>query len=170
MCQRREEEQAIAIHTKALQCGAVWGCGIVPPHAIEERQPAAVQLEGHHMRWRGKLCDCTAPNRADGVLCCAVLQVWAMVQQASAVMQAATGGNLCNMDILTWLVDPNRGDAGFSPHRDRQPDDTPATFRPDGSAKYATMWVPLTPATPENSCLYVIPRCVCTCIQTTVSS
>lgn len=59
---------------------------------------------------------------------------------------------------LCRLVDPNRGDVGFSPHRDRQPDDSPATFRPDGSAMYATMWVPLTPATPENSCLYVIPR------------
>jgi hypothetical protein len=56
------------------------------------------------------------------------------------------------------LVDPNRGDVGFSPHRDRQPDDAPATFRADGSAMYATMWVPLTRATPENSCLYVIPR------------
>lgn len=56
------------------------------------------------------------------------------------------------------LVDPNQGGAGFSPHRDRQPDDSPATFRPDGSAMYATLWVPLTPATPENSCLYIIPR------------
>lgn len=35
-------------------------------------------------------------------------------------------------------VDPNDGATGFPPHRDRQPDDSPATFRPDGSA----MWVP----------------------------
>lgn len=55
-------------------------------------------------------------------------------------------------------VDPSRGDAGFSPHRDRQPDSSPATFRPDGTAMYATLWLPLTDATPENSCLYVIPR------------
>lgn len=87
-------------------------------------------------------------------------EVWAMVQQASLLMAEATGGNRVNMDILAWLVDPNRGDAGFSPHRDRQPDDAPATFRPDGSAMYATLWLPLTHATPENSCLYVIPRCV----------
>lgn len=56
-------------------------------------------------------------------------------------------------------VDPNRGDVGFSPHRDRQPDDSAATFRPDGTAMYTTLWLPLTDATPENSCLYVIPRC-----------
>jgi hypothetical protein len=30
------------------------------------------------------------------------VQVWVMVQQASAVMKKATGGNLCNMDILAW--------------------------------------------------------------------
>jgi hypothetical protein len=27
-----------------------------------------------------------------------------MVQQASAVMKSATGGNACNMDILAWWV------------------------------------------------------------------
>jgi ectoine hydroxylase-related dioxygenase (phytanoyl-CoA dioxygenase family) len=27
-----------------------------------------------------------------------------------------------------------------------------------GHAKYVTMWIALTPVTPENSCLYVIPR------------
>jgi hypothetical protein len=92
-----------------------------------------------------------------------------MLQQRSAALDrvssvpgadCAAGALLCRR-----LVDPNRGDAGFSPHRDRQPDDSPATFRPDGSAMYATMWVPLTPATPENSCLYVIPRWVHTCRQ-----
>jgi hypothetical protein len=115
-------------------------------------------------------------------------------------------------------VDPNQGHAGFSPHRDRQPDgapgrpsraaprpapgprhsfarsrptflhacghltptglvgsspavssraaaalppsaDSPATFRADGSPKYSTLWLPLTDAVPENSCLYVLPRC-----------
>jgi hypothetical protein len=55
-------------------------------------------------------------------------------------------------------IDPNRGDAGFSPHRDRQPDDVGSTFRGDGSAKYSTCWIPFTDACPENSCLYVLPR------------
>jgi hypothetical protein len=43
-------------------------------------------------------------------------------------------------------VDPRRGDAGFSPHRDRQPDDTPCSFRADGTPMYATVWIPFTGA------------------------
>ncbi|GLC45737.1 hypothetical protein PLESTB_000504000 [Pleodorina starrii] len=86
-------------------------------------------------------------------------EVWALIHRASALMAATTGGNACNMDVLCWYVDPNRGDAGFSPHRDRQPDDSPATFRAsDGSPMYSTCWVPLTDACPENSCLYMVPR------------
>lgn len=47
---------------------------------------------------------------------------------------------------------------GFSPHRDRQPPDTDASFHSNGAAKYITCWIALTEATPENSCLYVIPK------------
>lgn len=61
---------------------------------------------------------------------------------------------------VSRYVDPNQGQRGFAPHRDRQPDDAAATFRADGSAMYATCWVPFTAATPDNSCLYVIPKYV----------
>ena len=44
----------------------------------------------------------------------------------------ATTGNLPNMDMLAFLVDPNKGTAGFSPHRDRQPRDVNGSFRNDG--------------------------------------
>ncbi|KAL6756259.1 hypothetical protein V8C86DRAFT_99024 [Haematococcus lacustris] len=84
-------------------------------------------------------------------------EVWHIIHQLDAVMQATTG-NTCNLDILAWHIDPRQGGAGFSPHRDRQPDSAPDTFRPDGSAMYTTAWLPLVPATPDNSCLYVIPR------------
>lgn len=57
--------------------------------------------------------------------------------------QGATGNEI-NMDMLAWYIDPSKGHAGFSPHRDRQPDDSPSTFRRDGSAKYATIWIPFT--------------------------
>uniref|UniRef100_A0A6B2L1Y3 Phytanoyl-CoA dioxygenase n=1 Tax=Arcella intermedia TaxID=1963864 RepID=A0A6B2L1Y3_9EUKA len=84
-------------------------------------------------------------------------EAWAVADQISSVLYAVTG-NRPNMDMLTWYIDPNKGQAGFSPHRDRQPDDSPSSFRPDGSPKYATCWIPLTDACPDNSCLYVIPR------------
>ena len=32
-----------------------------------------------------------------------------------------------------------------------------ASFQPDGSPRYATAWVALSDATPDNSCLYCIP-------------
>lgn len=56
-------------------------------------------------------------------------EVWCMVHQMAPLMQGASG-NAVNMDILAWYVDPNKGLAGFSPHRDRQPRNAPATFRP----------------------------------------
>lgn len=83
-------------------------------------------------------------------------EAWVLIDYLSEVMRNATG-NACNMDVLAWYVDPNRGQAGFSPHRDRQPDDSPSTFRGDGSAMYTTAWVALTDAEPSNSCLYVVP-------------
>ena len=48
------------------------------------------------------------------------------------------------MDMLAWYIDASKGNVGFSPHRDRQPDDSPSTFRPDGKAKYTTIWIPFT--------------------------
>lgn len=93
------------IDTKAHSvrlCGAVALC-----HHMQARKGS--QQQGHS---RGATCICgassvhaqhrTEPTICCAVLRCAVLQVWAMVQQASAVMQVATGGNLCNMDILAW--------------------------------------------------------------------
>ena len=76
-------------------------------------------------------------------------QVWQLLDRLRPAVAAATG-NQPNFDMLAFLVDPNRGDAGFSPHRDRQPDDAPGSFRADGSPKYATVWLALTKATPEE--------------------
>eukprot|EP00039_Didymoeca_costata_P013940 m.218683 g.218683 ORF g.218683 m.218683 type:complete len:414 (+) comp15905_c1_seq4:1706-2947(+) len=84
-------------------------------------------------------------------------EVWEM-QRRIAKLVTQTTGNTPNMDMLIFHIDPNSGDAGFSPHRDRQPNDPPSSFRSDGTPKYSTCWIALTEATPENSCLYFIPR------------
>ena len=62
------------------------------------------------------------------------------------------------MDMLAWRVHAAAGETGFSPHRDRQPDNTAASFRADGTPRYATCWLALADATPDTGCLYVIPR------------
>jgi hypothetical protein len=76
-------------------------------------------------------------------------------------MLALTGRNANNGDMLAWFIDPNENEAGFSPHRDRQPEDLAASFFTDDADSkipcYTTAWVALTDATPENSCLYVVP-------------
>mmetsp|Transcript_19000 Transcript_19000/g.36272 ORF Transcript_19000/g.36272 Transcript_19000/m.36272 type:complete len:500 (+) Transcript_19000:120-1619(+) len=84
-------------------------------------------------------------------------EAWAITNQVSRIMELATG-NRCNMDLLAWYIDPNSDQAGFSPHRDRQPDDSPASFRQDGTPMYSTCWIPFTDACPDNSCLHMLPR------------
>ena len=84
--------------------------------------------------------------------------VWDLLRHAGPLCRGAAGPNAFNGDILAWCVDPAKGQSGFSPHRDRQPEDVAASFRADGTPRYATMWIAVTPATPHNSCLYMLPR------------
>lgn len=60
-------------------------------------------------------------------------EIWAILSKLEPVLANASGGCLCNMDLLCWYIAP--GKSGFSPHRDRQPDDVPSSFRADGSPK-----------------------------------
>jgi len=93
-------------------------------------------------------------------------EVWTLAQDATQIMQSATG-NVMSMDIVAFCVNALRGARGFSPHRDRQPEDwvprgvpesVDATFKEDGIAKYITIWIALTDANPDNSCLHFVPR------------
>lgn len=46
------------------------------------------------------------------------------------------------------------GQRGWGPHRDRP---TMPRLPPDNFPAYLTLWLALTPATPESSCIYVVP-------------
>ena len=86
-------------------------------------------------------------------------ETWRLAARAASTLTNSTHSkNHFNFDMLAWYIDPREGAAGFSPHRDRQPDDVKGSFHDDKVAKYVTMWLALTDATPENSCLYVIPK------------
>jgi hypothetical protein len=79
---------------------------------------------------------------------------WELAAKSRSVLEKSTlGTNKFQFDILAWYIESG----GFSPHRDRQPEDIAASFEKD-EAKFATQWIALTDATPENSCLYVIPK------------
>ena len=81
-----------------------------------------------------------------------------LVSALETLSDATHSSNVFNFDILAWYIDPTENVAGFSPHRDRQPQDAKSSFHEDGQAKYVTLWTALSNATPENSCLYVIPK------------
>ena len=87
--------------------------------------------------------------------------VWELIRNVVVpTMKLCTHShNELNYDFLAWYIDPTQHMAGFSPHRDRQPDQISQSFHSnDGQAKYVTMWMALTHAHPENSCLYMIPK------------
>jgi ectoine hydroxylase-related dioxygenase (phytanoyl-CoA dioxygenase family) len=56
-------------------------------------------------------------------------------------------------DFWIWNVDPAKGESGWKPHRDRGR----MALRPDGRPLTLTTWIPLSDATPLNSCMYVVP-------------
>ena len=94
-------------------------------------------------------------------------EAWELVTLLAGVMRAATGGNACMMDLVAWHVDPSAAEAGFTPHRDRHlglreqdTDAVQAGFRePGGCApRDSTCWIALSEATPDNGCLYFLPR------------
>lgn len=56
-------------------------------------------------------------------------------------------------DFWVWHVDPQKGQSGWRPHRDKGA----MALLPDGRPKSLTVWIPLTVATPTNGCIYVVP-------------
>lgn len=63
-------------------------------------------------------------------------------------------------DFWVWHVPPNDSGRGWKLHRDSalgRPFDKHARIREDGSPRLCTVWIPLTNATTDNSCIYVLP-------------
>ena len=90
-------------------------------------------------------------------------EVWEISQVAGQLISQSTHTlNIPNFDMLAWNINASKNECGFSPHRDRQPEDKQGIkesfHSSNGQAKYITLWLALTDATPENSCLYVIPQ------------
>ena len=84
---------------------------------------------------------------------------WLLAHQVKELLWMVTG----NAQIFDWYffyVDPSHPkalSAGWPPHRDRMNADA-SSFRGDGTPKYCTVWIALSDANPENSCLSVVPR------------
>lgn len=79
---------------------------------------------------------------------------WQIAHQVSEMILEATEGN---QQIMDWYIFKISSPENiWPPHRDRQCS-TAEGFKENGLPKYNTMWIPLTNANLENSCLTVLP-------------
>jgi len=81
-------------------------------------------------------------------------QPWLLAVKLHRIIEQLFG-EPCLMlpDFWVWHVDPQNQDQGWKPHRDKGP----GALFPDGRPKSLTVWLPLTDATTQNGCMYVIP-------------
>lgn len=79
-------------------------------------------------------------------------ELWTLNRQLGHIMTKVVGDNFLVLpDFWGWYVPA--GQAGWAPHRDKEAD----CLLADGKPKWVTVWIPLTEATPTNSCMYVLP-------------
>ena len=80
-------------------------------------------------------------------------EFWAPFRALAPVFQLLMGDYAMLPDMWVWDIDPQANDAGWTPHRDKGH----VTLAPNKSPLSLTAWIPLTAATPLNSCIYVVP-------------
>lgn len=80
-------------------------------------------------------------------------EFWLSFRQIDPLLRELIGPYAMLPDFWVWNVDPAQGQAGWTPHRDKGH----VTLRADGTPNSVTVWIPLTDATPLNSCMYIVP-------------
>ena len=58
-------------------------------------------------------------------------------------------------ETWAWDIEPGKHQKGWAPHREK----AFSTVRSDNRPNSVSLWIPITSATPENSCMYVLPAC-----------
>ena len=56
-------------------------------------------------------------------------------------------------ETWAWDISPNKANKGWAPHREK----LFSCVKSNGMPKSLSCWFPITPANPENSCMYVLP-------------
>ncbi len=81
-------------------------------------------------------------------------EAWFMYARLGALIAAVLDERYMMMPAFwAWHVDGVREPAGWTPHRDLGH----RTLLPDRRPKAMTFWLPLTDATPQNGCMYILP-------------
>lgn len=154
-----EVESALRAHLThqgfiKLPATQLWGAatGSAAPPAWVERLCSRLS--------RGILALKEAGHTASCIL--AYDEVWLLQAMIGDLIGRISGNTHAINDWYVFNVQVTEGGKGWPPHRDRPMGDTDAVTASlrtgDGSAKYTTVWIPLTDATPETSCLYCVPR------------
>ena len=76
---------------------------------------------------------------------------WKIQYQIKNILKKLIDGNYKLLPAF-WAWHVEQGESGWKEHRDR-----PVSMFDDNSPKSLTLWVPLTNALPENSCMYMLP-------------
>ena len=133
--------------------------------------PQELALIGERMREEGyfqlhnQTLEILAPKLADAIRICVRLDIppafiflfdetWACFQSLHPILSDFLGENYRMLpDFWAWHVDPQAGQAGWAPHRDKGM----RSLAADGSPLSLTVWMPLSEATPLTSCMYLVP-------------
>jgi hypothetical protein len=80
-------------------------------------------------------------------------EFWLPFFQLAPLYRSLLGDYRMLPDFWIWNVDPRSAEAGWKPHRDKGHQ----ALLPDRMPKSVTTWIPLSTATPLNSCMYLVP-------------
>ena len=81
-------------------------------------------------------------------------EIWQFAYQLSSIISCLLGEQYWMLpDFWAWYIDPALAEAGWNPHRDKGYQ----SLHADGTPSSLTAWIPLTPATPLNGCMYILP-------------
>jgi hypothetical protein len=86
-------------------------------------------------------------------------EAWTLASAISPTVSSISSGRLMHSgDYFSFAKCSSRLGGFNGPHRDKPNSGVESFSTLDGSADYVTVWIALSEATPENSCLYFLPR------------
>lgn len=100
------------------------------------------------------LFDDYASKNESPVMVIQSIHFWHVIAALDPIVQRLLGRDYVVLpDMWAWDIPPGKSNYGWAPHREKRfntlnNDDTPVSL---------SIWISVTHATPENSCLYVIP-------------